>query len=124
MAKQRPTAATVAERGRLTPTEQIRRLNDWLRMHGSGGRIVMTAGIAALDDRMRAKVVASVRSFNAFDDDNDPHGEHDCARIEVEDLSVLFKIDYYDLSLSHHSADPSDPDVTCRVLTLMLAEEY
>lgn len=124
MAKQRPTAATIAERGRLTPTEQIRLLNDWLRMHGSGGRIVMTAGIAALDDRMRAKVVAAVRGFNAFDDDNDPHGEHDCARIEVEDLSVLFKIDYYDLSLSYHSADPSDPDVTCRVLTLMLAEEY
>lgn len=124
MAKQRPTAATIAERGRLTLTEQIRLLNDWLRMHGSGGRIVITSGIAALDDRMRAKVVAAVRGFNAFDDDNDPHGEHDCARIEVEDLSVLFKIDYYDLSLSHHSADPSDPDVTCRVLTLMLAEEY
>lgn len=124
MAKQRPTAATIAERGRLTPTEQIRLLNDWLRVHGSGGRIIMTSGIAALDDRMRAKVVAAVRGFNAFDDDNDPHGEHDCARIEVEDLSVLFKIDYYDLSLSHHSADPSDQDVTCRVLTLMLAEEY
>ena len=124
MAKQRPTAATIAKCGRLTSTEQIRLLNDWLRMHGSGGRIVMTAGIAALDDRMRAKAVAAVRGFSAFDDDNDPHGEHDCARIEVEDLSVLFKIDYYDLSLSHHSADPSDPDVTCRVLTLMLAEEY
>lgn len=124
MAKQTPRAAIIAERGALTPTERIRRLNDWLRIHGSGGRIVMTSGIAALDERMRAKVVASVRGFNAFNDDNDPHGEHDCARIEVEDISVLFKIDYYDLSLSHHSANPSDPDVTCRVLTLMLAEEY
>ncbi len=53
-----------------------------------------------------------------------PHGEHDCGLIEVAGQRVLFKIDYYDPSLCGHSADPADPMVTRRVLTIMLAREY
>jgi hypothetical protein len=36
----------------------------------------------------------------------------------------MFKIDYFDLDLRHRSPDPSDPGVTRRVMTLLLAEEY
>jgi Protein of unknown function (DUF3768) len=36
----------------------------------------------------------------------------------------MFKIDYYDPSLTDGSADPSDPAQTCRVLSIMLASDY
>ena len=37
---------------------------------------------------------------------------------------IFFKIDYFDKSRSYHSPDASDPSVTERVITIMLAEEY
>jgi hypothetical protein len=105
-------------------TERIRQLNDELRITSVGGAIVMTSGVAALDLILRSELLAAVRDFDAFSTENDPHGEHDFGAIEIGGLSFFFKIDYYDLSMSLHSADAADPAVTTRVLTVMLADEY
>ena len=102
----------------------IAELNDDLRRLGRGGRIMITQGVLGLGEDTRAKVLHSVRRFDAFDKRNDPYGEHDCVIVEVEGHSILWKIDYYDTTLTMHSPDPADPDVTCRVLTIMLADEY
>lgn len=61
---------------------------------------------------------------DAFAPDNDPYGKHDCAILEVDDIQALWKIDYFDLSGSRHSPNPTDPDVTVHAMTIMLAEEY
>jgi hypothetical protein len=99
-------------------------LNDELRRFGRGGRIVITAGIQALGTEGVAGVLAAVAGFDTFTADNDPYGEHDCGILAVDGIRVLFKIDYYDRSLTYHSPDPSDPTVTERVMTVMLASEY
>ena len=103
---------------------QIRALNDELRRFGRDGRIMITAGVQILGTKGVARVLAAVAAFDAFTGDNDPHGEHDCAILTVDGVRVLFKIDYYDRNLSYHSPDPSDPTVTERVMTVMLASEY
>jgi hypothetical protein len=107
-----------------TRTERIRALNDRLRTTGEGGNVVITRGLAALDAEVLAKIIAAVQRFDQFTADNDPYGEHDCAIAAVAGERVMFKIDYYDRALQSHSRDASNPDVTRRVLTIMLASEY
>jgi hypothetical protein len=103
---------------------RIRELNDQLRQKAIGGRIVITPGIQGLGaDDLRAVLMAVAR-FDDFSEDNDPWGEHDCAILTVNGHRLIFKIDYYDRDLAYHSPDASDPAVTERVLTVMLAEEY
>jgi hypothetical protein len=103
---------------------RIRQLNDQLRCKAIGGRTVITQGIQALGTDGVRKVLTAVARFNDFTEDNDPWGEHDCAILTVDGRRVIFKHDYYDRDLTYHSPDASDPAVTERVLTVMLAEEY
>lgn len=102
----------------------IMELNDRFRRTLMGGRLVFTSGINSLPEETVAQVISRLVTFDAFDEDNDPHGEHDFGQIEVDGTKVFFKIDYFDRAMRFHSPDPSDPEVTQRVLTVMLAEEY
>jgi hypothetical protein len=108
----------------LEKAARIRELNDQLRCKAIGGRVVITRGIAALGaDELRAVLLAVAR-FDDFSEDNDPWREHDCAVLTMDGRRVIFKVDYFDRDLAYHSPDASDPAVTERVLTVMLADEY
>lgn len=102
----------------------ISRLNDLLRTHGIGGKILATPSVVNLSAHTRADVMNAIRDFNAFTDDNDPYGEHDFGAVEVSGDKFFFKIDYYDLTMERGSVNPADPNVTTRVMTIMKAEEY
>lgn len=106
-----------------TNHEQIRSMNDSLRRDHRGGTIVVSRGVQALEDDFIRDIGEAVAAF-AFDSANDPYGEHNFGSLVVAGHWVVFKIDYYDSDLHHHSPDPTDPAVTRRVLTIMLAEEY
>ena len=111
---------------------KVRQLNDAFRRTLTGGTVLMTAGMVALGADAQAEVLAKVQAFDAFNADNDPWAEHDpgskagasFGEIEVAGDRIFFKLDYFDLTRAHHSSDPADPDVTERVLTIMLASEY
>jgi len=103
---------------------RVRALNDNLRCRYSGGRIMFTTGILALGEKTGVHILRAIAVFNAFTEDNDPHKEHDCASMTVNGFRIIWKIDYYDKSFTYGSPDPSDPKVTERVMTVMLAEEY
>ena len=99
-------------------------LNDTLRQSFYGGKLVMTAALAALPVEERARVVHRVRSFDAFTPDNDPHGEHDFGCFELEGERFFFKIDYYNTDMTGGSEDPSDQKKTTRVLTVGFLSDY
>lgn len=103
---------------------RIRALNDDLRTNRNGGIIVITPGIAGLGPSLVNRVLAAVASFDGFNSDNDPLGEHDFALMTVEGITIIWKIDYYDRRRLYHSPDASDPKVTSRVLTVMRGDEY
>ncbi len=105
-------------------TGRIRALNDELRATGRGGIVLLARGVAALSPKVQAAIIAAVRRFEDFSVANDPFWEHDRASLEAAGHRVLFKIDYYDSSFRGRSADPADPLLTRRVLTIMLADEY
>ena len=105
-------------------TDRIRALNDELRQHLLGGGAVMTPGVAALGADAVRRLVKTIATFDNFCTANDPYDEHDFGAFDFDGKPIFFKIDYYDKAMTMHSPDPSDPAVTERVITIMLADEY
>lgn len=103
-------------------TRRIHELNDHVRTTLTDCRLLITPGVQAMDDLQ--SVLDKVRAFDSFTAANDPYGEHDFGAFDHAGHTVFWKIDTYDLDLTMQSPDPSDPAVTARVLTVMLAEEY
>jgi hypothetical protein len=58
---------------------RIRDLNDTFRKTHDPtlGHVMLTAGVNALPSDVSAMAIRKVATFDAFDADNDPHGEHD-----------------------------------------------
>jgi len=109
----------------MDSTARIRELNDAFRMRFIGdGHMFMSDGVAALPPDQQFKILQRVHGFHAFTPNNDPHGEHDFGSFEYAGKTIFWKIDCYDRDLNYGSPDPSDENVTTRVLTVMLAEEY
>ncbi|EDM69389.1 hypothetical protein RAZWK3B_11642 [Roseobacter sp. AzwK-3b] len=106
----------------MATQERVRDLNDRARRTFQNCHVVITPGIDSLDD-VHA-VLRQVQQFNDFTEHNDPFQEHDFGSFQHQGHVIFWKWDYYDLDMSMHSPDPSDPAVTARVLTVMLADEY
>lgn len=122
-------------------TARIARLNDLARQAmGVACTAVATVGFRSLPDADQSEVRELIETFDAFDEDNDPHGERDFGTIyqlgdgrwtterprvrDDERERVFWKFDYYDRDLQFGSEDAANSAVTRRVLTIMLSDEY
>jgi hypothetical protein len=73
--------------------------------------LVVTPRIAELEDI--DEVIAKVRDFDDFNEDNDPWGEHDFGAFDHNGKRIFWKVDDYGGAEGYEL-----------VLTIMLAEEY
>lgn len=115
---------------------KIAALNDAARatIHRPTGhnRVVMTAGIAEMVGdvaqwpayRRQRFLLRTIMEYDAFSEDNNPHGERDFGDFEWNGVRCYWKIDCYDLDLKFGSPDPANDAVTARVLTILRADEY
>lgn len=103
---------------------RIRELNDAFRRSFVGGRVLLTPGVDELDEAEKSALLRSVREFDSFSSDDDPHQEHDFVSVEHNGTTYFAKIDYYATDMESGSEDPADPSQSVRVLTIMRADEY
>lgn len=110
---------------------RIRELNDALRTCrdpiaalAMNASIIFTRAVVMRGQAFVNRALAAVVVFDDFNADNDPHGEHDMAFLDVDGARIFFKVDYYDPALERLSDDPSNPEITRRVLTIGLASDY
>lgn len=113
--------------GWLLKQIQTAELNDQLRRSlpfapSSLGQVHYTPGFASLEQPER--FLEAIRQMKDFSADNDPYLEHDFGQVEIDGVTVFWKIDYYAPDVAQGSETPWDAEATRRVLTLMLAEEY
>lgn len=122
-------------------TVRIARLNDLARSAmGVACTAVATVGFRSLPEADQSCVRELIETFDAFDEDNDPHGERDFGTIyqlaegcwtterprlrDNERKRVFWKLDYYDCAMRFASDDAANPAITRRVLTIVLSDEY
>ena len=105
-------------------SKRVAILNDAFRTTFLGGTVCVTAGLHLLGDEFVKEALLAVREFDAFDEGNDPYQEHDFGAFTIRDRKVFWKIEYFDPTMLNGSENPADREITRRVLTVMLAEEY
>ncbi len=98
--------------------EEVARRNDIARKLGLG--TVITQKAAGLPDI--EGLLQRVRTYNDFTDKNDPYGAHDMGFFRWRDKEVIWKIDYFNETLTN-CIDPLS-DGCKRIITVMLKEEY
>lgn len=84
----------------------------------------MTRGVRSLPSFDARALIGAIAAYDHFSPDNDPYGERDFGAFHLFGVKLFWKIDYYDRKLEFGSDDPADPEVTVRVLTVLLPSEY
>lgn len=110
--------------GRKTSAEEIAKKNDKLRktlLSDDNNGVIVTRSVR--ESEHFDEILEAVKNFEDFSEDNDPHGERDCALFDVGGERYMFKIDYYANDFPY-GADPYEEEGIRRIITIMSVSEY
>lgn len=110
-------------------SDKIRDLNDRFRkgdLSVPGHKLITRDLINTLaDENIGMELLwPLISEYDEFNAENDPHGEHDFGQFNLNDHKCFWKIDVMDPSLELAPLDPTDPTLSVRVLTVMLATDW
>lgn len=108
----------------MVSNEFIARKNDEIRKSILVGvepptRVLYTAGVFNLPVNKIVKLLSLVRDFDDFNEDNDPYGEHDGAKVIMDGEEYLWKFD----CVNRDDMETYKRDGV-RILTIMRLSEY
>ncbi len=98
--------------------------NDEFRRTFTGGCVETSKGIDALDTYTQSCVYQFIRTSKNFSGDIDPFDERDLGGFVIGVHRIVWKIENQGKDKAEKSPDPSNPELTTRILKIMLAEEY
>ena len=98
---------------------KIIELNDQLRTSFKGGRVQMTRGVYDLDQQLRGRALSVMARYDTFDRDS----EHDHGVFIFAGYAFEWRIEYRATNGEGISPDPSDPELTFRVITLYVFDD-
>lgn len=98
----------------LRERAKIIELNDQLRTTFKGGRVQMARDVYELEPRLRGRALFFLSKYRKFE----PESEHDWGTFIFGGYAFEWNIEYRGTDGSRFSANPADPAITFRVLTL------
>lgn len=105
-------------------TQRLRQLNNAFRKTGEGGITTISMAVHAIGPKAVSEIRAAIAAFTGFDSSGSEESEHDYGTINYQGQMVYWKIDYFDEDVAFASSDATDPDVTVRVMTILLASDF
>ena len=110
--------------------DEIRALNDEFRRQGPlfgrtrfDGLWLVAAEVQARGPSFVWQAIARTQTFDGFTAEDDPFREHASGLFEVGEARVVWQFDYLERGTQFEARDPSDNSATCRMITIMLADE-
>ena len=99
----------------------IRSINDHFRRNCQA--VNVTSSIHALGPEFFNRALKVVRHYDNFRPSVNPYEDHDCGIFKLDGYQCAWLIETYNRDMSGPSSDPSNPNITTRLLTIMLAHE-
>ncbi|MDD4556456.1 MAG: DUF3768 domain-containing protein [Alphaproteobacteria bacterium] len=103
---------------------EIARLNDEFRRDLNQGKVILSPKIGIESAKDITNILNLIKNYKNFNHYNDPYKERDFGSLSYNGNKIYWKIDYYDEFFEYHSKNPSNPNITNRIITIMFADEY